>query len=41
MAAKQECDLGAFSVYGDVKVEIRKPRKSGDLHEECELDGGK
>ena len=25
-------------MYGDVKVEIREPRKSGDLSEECELN---
>jgi hypothetical protein len=28
MTAKQERNLGVFSVYGDVKVEIRKPKKS-------------
>jgi hypothetical protein len=38
MTAKKECDLTAVSMYGDVKVEIRQPRKSGDLYEECELD---
>ena len=26
-------------MYGDIKVEIRKPRKSGDLSEEYELNG--
>ena len=35
---KRERVLGVFLMYGDVKVEIRKPRKSGDLSEECELN---
>ena len=36
--AKRERVLGVFQMYGDVKVEIRKPRNSGDPSEECELN---